>query len=117
MLNQVVLAGRLVKKPELKEAENKSKYTYITLAVPRTFKNVNGEYDADFIDCILWDAAATNTVEYCDKGDIVGIKGRVQSRMVENDDKKEKLIEVICERITFLSTKRPDEIENKQADV
>lgn len=48
MLNQLVLVGRLVKKPELKEAENKKKYTFITLAVPRSFKNVNGEYDTDF---------------------------------------------------------------------
>ena len=85
MLNQIVLVGRLVKKPELKESENNTKYAYITLAVPRSFKNTNGEYDTDFIDCILWDAAASNTVEYCNKGDIIGIRGRVQSRKVETE--------------------------------
>ena len=37
MLNQIVLVGRLVRKPELKESENNAKYTYITLAVPRSF--------------------------------------------------------------------------------
>ncbi len=116
MLNQVVLVGRLVRKPELKEAENKSKFAYITLAVPRTFKNINGEYDCDFVDCILWDAAASNTVEYCDKGDIVGIRGRIQTRMVEEDKEKEKVLEIICERVSFLTSKHQEEIENEQVD-
>lgn len=117
MLNQVVLVGRLVRKPELKEAENKSKYTYITLAVPRTFKNINGEYDCDFVDCMLWNATATNTVEYCEKGDIVGIRGRIQTRVVEEEkDEKDKVVEIICERVSFLTSKHQDEMENKQVD-
>ena len=116
MLNQVVLVGRLVRKPELRESENKTKFTYITLAVPRTFKNVNGEYDCDFIDCILWDAAASNTVEYCNKGDIVGIRGRIQTRIVEEEDEKEKLFEIICEKVSFLSSSKPEEVENKKAE-
>ena len=121
MLNQLVLVGRLVKKPELREAENKKKYAYITLAVPRSFKNTNGEYDTDFVDCILWDNAAANTTEYCDKGDIVGVRGRIQTRVVENKEENhnEKLIEVICERVTFLSNKKPEEtqINVEEADI
>lgn len=105
MLNQLVLVGRLVKKPELRESENAKKYTYITLAVPRSFKNMNGEYDTDFIDCALWDGVASSTVEYCNKGDILGVKGRIQSRMIEKDDKKMTIIEVIAEKVTFLSSK------------
>lgn len=111
MLNQIVLVGRLVKKPELKESENNTKYAYITLAVPRSFKNTNGEYDTDFIDCILWDAAASNTVEYCNKGDIIGIRGRVQSRKVETEkEHSETVMDIICERVSFLSSKKADEV-------
>ena len=105
MLNQLVLVGRLVKKPELKEAESKKKFAFITLAVPRSFKNVNGEYDTDFIDCILWDNVAANTTEYCNKGDIVGVRGRIQTRLVEKDGIKNYVLEVIAEKITFLSNK------------
>ena len=43
MLNQVVIVGRLVKDPELRETENGLKVTHITLAVPRSYKNVDGE--------------------------------------------------------------------------
>ncbi len=111
MLNQIVLVGRLVRKPELRESENNSKYAYITLAVPRSFKNSNGEYDTDFIDCILWDAAASNTVEYCNKGDIVGIRGRIQSRKVETEaEHKETIVDIVCERVSFLSSKKAGEV-------
>lgn len=105
MLNQLILVGRLVKKPELREAENKKKYAFITLAVPRSFKNVNGEYDTDFIECVLWDNVAANTVEYCNKGDIVGVRGRIQTRLVEKEDANNYILEVIAEKITFLSSK------------
>ena len=49
MLNQAVLVGRIVKEPELKITESGKKVSNITLAVPRSFKNSNGEYDTDFI--------------------------------------------------------------------
>ena len=55
MLNQIVLVGRLVKDPVLKETEQGKKRSFTTLAIPRSFKNAEGSYDTDFIDCILWD--------------------------------------------------------------
>lgn len=110
MLNQAVLVGRIVKEPELKNTENGHKMTKITLAVPRSFKNSNGEYDTDFISCVLWKGVAESTVEYCKKGDLVGIKGRIQTRDVEFDDESHKqFVEVIAEKVTFLSSKKADE--------
>ena len=88
MLNQIVLVGRLVRDPVVHESENGKKVSTITLAIPRNFKNLNGEYDSDFINCILWDGIAENTKEYCKKGDIVGVKGRIQSRLIEEKDTK-----------------------------
>ena len=116
MLNQIVLVGRLVRKPELKTSENSKKYTFITLAVPRSFKNINGEYDTDFIDCILWDNVASCTTEYCDKGDIVVVKGRLQSRLVEKDDNKKYVLEVIAEKVTFLSSNKDSKEKEEKQD-
>ena len=108
MLNQAVLVGRIVREPELKETE-KGNVTNITLAVPRSFKNSNGEYDTDFISCVLWKGVAENTVEYCKKGDLVGIKGRIQTRDIElEDETHRKYVEVVAEKVTFLSSKRPE---------
>ena len=116
MLNQIVLVGRLVRKPELKTSENSKKYTFITLAVPRSFKNINGEYDTDFIDCVLWDNVASSTSEYCGKGDIVGVKGRLQSRLVEKDDNKKYVLEVIAEKVTFLSSNKDSKEKEEKQD-
>ena len=110
MLNQIILVGRLVKTPEVTETESGKKMSYITLAIPRSFKNADGEYDTDFIDCVLWEAVAESTSEYCKKGDIVGVKGRIQSRMVEDEDGNNyKKVEVIAEKLTFLSSKKEEE--------
>lgn len=105
MLNQTVLVGRLVSDPEVKELANDKKVSNITLAIPRSYKNANGEYDTDFVDCTLWQGVAENTAQYCRKGDIVGVKGRVQSEIYEKDGEKVKATNIIAEKVTFLSSK------------
>lgn len=110
MLNQVVLVGRLTKDPEVITAEGGKKISSVSLAVQRTYKNVEGLYETDFIDCVLWDAIATNTSEYCHKGDIVGIKGRLQIHKYQDKEGKSKQkLQVIAEKVTFLSSKKEGE--------
>ena len=84
MVNQIVLVGRIARTPETKISENGKKFATLTLAVPRNYKNSNGEYDTDFLDCTLWSSVAESTSEYCKTGDMIGVKGRVQSRIVEH---------------------------------
>lgn len=109
MLNQIVLVGRLTSDPKINEVEDK-KVSTITLAVPRSYKNAEGEYETDFIDVVLWNAIAENTTDYCRKGDLVGIKGRVQTTINENEDgTKTKTTEVIAEKVTFLSSTKKSE--------
>ena len=109
MLNQIILVGRLVKNPEIVESEDGKKRSNVTLAIPRSFKNMNGEYESDFINCTLWDSIAKSTTEYCKKGDIVGVKGRLQSSTLEKEDgEKQFRMDVIAERVTFLSNKSKD---------
>lgn len=110
MLNQAVIVGRIIKEPELKKTENGTKVTNITLAVPRCFKNSEGQYDTDYISCVLWKGVAESTVEYCKKGDLVGVKGRIQTRDVElEDETHKKYVEVVAEKVTFLSNKKTGE--------
>ena len=108
MLNQVVLVGRLTRDIVVNKSDNGVKVATVCLAIPRSFKNSDGTYDTDFVDCIVFDAIAENTSEYCSKGDIVGVKGRIQSRVIEKDDKKEYLTEIIAEKVTFLSSKQQE---------
>jgi single-strand DNA-binding protein len=109
MLNQVVLVGRLTRDISVNKGEH-GKVATIPIAVPRSFKNAEGTYDTDFIDCVAFDHVAENTSEYCSKGDIVGIKGRIQSKVVEKEEgRKENCLDIICEKITFLSSKKTEE--------
>ena len=110
MLNQVVLVGRLTRNISVNKSENGIKVATIPLAIPRSFKNVDGNYDTDFINCVSFDNIADNVKEYCKKGDIVGIKRRLQSRVIEKDKKeKEYVMDVVCEKVTFLSSKHKED--------
>lgn len=114
MLNQVVLVGRLTSDLEAKELEDGKKVTNMTLAIPRSFKNADGEYETDFVECTLWNNIAENTAEYCKKGDIVGVKGRLQTNNYEKEDgSKVFKLDVVAEKVTFLSSRSKDEPERE----
>ncbi len=104
MLNQVVIVGRLVEDIKLEEQGNK-KVARITLRVPRSYKNMSGDYESDYIDCILWSGIAENSYEYCKKDDLIGIKGRLQKG---NNDTG---MIVVAEKLTFLSAKKEESEE------
>lgn len=107
MLNQAFLVGRIVQEPVLKKTDSGKNVANITLAVPRSYKNNDGEYDTDFVSCVLWQGIAENTVEYCKKGDLVGIRGRIQTRIADIDEEtKRQYVEVVAEKVTFLAGKK-----------
>lgn len=110
MLNKVQLVGRLTKDPELKYLGNGTPVTNFTLAVNRTFKNKNGEREADFINIVVWRKQAENVAQYVEKGSQVAISGRIQSRSYENADGQRRCVtEVVAEEVHFLDSKRKKE--------
>ena len=112
MLNQIVLVGRLTSNPEVQELEEGKKLSQITLKVGRNYKNADGEYDNDFIDINLYDGIAQNTADYCHEGDIIGVKGRLQTEVLEKEDGTKKyLTRIVAEKVTFLSSHKPEEEE------
>ena len=110
MLNSVTIVGRLTRDPEVKvNKKTKKSRCFITVAVQRSYKNADGNYDADFIDVTVWDGLADNLSEYCKKGDIIGIRGRIETSSYddENGEMKKSTV-VIAEKISFLSSKKED---------
>lgn len=90
MLNQVVVVGRIY------SMENGE----LVMAVPRSYKNENGEYDTDYIEVRLSDAIKKNVSTFCEKGDLVGVKGRLESGINK--------MSVVAEKVTFLSSRKKD---------
>ena len=81
MLNQVILIGRLVKKPELKESDKKVSYIKATLAVQSDFKNKDGNYDTEFFEFTTFGKTAENTAKYCEKGSLLNIVGSLNNNV------------------------------------
>lgn len=103
MLNQIVLVGRLTTDVK-KETIGDKNFAKINLAVNRNYKNSEGIYEVDFIDIELWNNIVDSTAEYCRKGDLIGIKGRLETEDYEAEDgtKKRKMV-IRAEKVTFLS--------------
>ncbi len=99
MLNNVSLVGRLTKDVELRETDNGLKVSNITVAIPRPYKNSNGEQETDFVDVTMWRGIAENTAEYCKKGDIIAIKGRFETNIREDKDGNNVKVQNIEEQL------------------
>ena len=117
MINQVTLVGRLTRDPDLRITQEGISVTNVTVAVNRPFRNQQGEIGADFVQCTLWKRTAENTTQYCRKGSLVGIAGRIQTRYYDNQEGKRVYVtEVVAETVKFLDSKRSMEIPHQQAD-
>lgn len=99
MINQTILVGRLVDKPILEENESGRKTATLRLAIPRSFRNDNGEYETDFIPVSLIGQTAWSVNEYCEQGDLIGVRGRIAKLSNSN-------MQIIGEKVSFLSSRR-----------
>lgn len=113
MINRVVLVGRLTKDPNF--MENQVALANFTVAVNRTFKNKNGEQEADFFNIVAFRKQAENVNNYLSKGSLVGIDGRLQSRSYENSEGKRVFVtEVVADSVQFLEPKNSNKQNNNQ---
>ena len=111
-MNKVCLIGRITKDPEIRYTTNNIAVATFSLAINRTYKNANGEYDADFINCIAFRNTADLLGKYVHKGDQLGIEGHIQTRNYDDKDgKKVYVTEVVVDSLDFLQNKREEKNE------
>lgn len=106
-MNKVVLIGRLTRDPELKfTAGSGVAVSTFSLAVDRTFKNKDGQKEADFINIVVWNKLAEVVANNLTKGRLAAVSGRIQTRTYEgNDGQKKYITEVVAEDVQFLDRK------------
>nr|UVY01661.1 MAG: Single-strand binding protein family protein [Bacteriophage sp.] len=103
MINNATLIGRLTRDAELRYTPSNIATAQFNIACNRNFKNANGEYDADFINCVMWREQAERFCNWTKKGMLVGITGRIQTRSYEgNDGKRVYVTEVVAENFQVL---------------
>lgn len=109
-MNKIVLIGHLTANPELRFTTNNTAVTSFTLAVDRNFKNESGNKEADFINIVAWNKKAELIHEYVQKGDLIGVIGRLQVRTYQNErGENRRATEVVLEEIEFLRNKPKEE--------
>lgn len=106
MINQTTLVGRLTNDVNLRYTPSNVAVATFTLAVNRTFKNENGEREADFINCVMWRQQAENLANWAKKGALIGITGRIQTRSYDNQQGQRVYVtEVVAEQFQLLESK------------
>lgn len=109
MLNRIELIGRLTRDPELRYMSNGHPMAQFTVAVDRDFRNAAGERDADFINCVAWRKLAEQVGQYCTRGRLIAVEGRLQVRSYETQDgTRRRVTEVIGDRVWFLDSPKTD---------
>jgi len=109
VLNRIQLIGRLTRDPELRYIASGHPMAQFTLAVERDFRNAAGEREADFVNCVTWRKLAEQVGQYCAKGRLVAVEGRLQTRTYEaQDGTRRKMTEVVGNRVWFLDGRRTD---------
>lgn len=119
MINYLIVIGRLAETPIIETDKDDNQLCSIKLAVPRSYKNAEGVYETDLIDVELLNNIAEKTAEYCSKGDLIGIKGRVESRTyeAENGTKTDKNV-LVGEKVSFLAnTKVKDDSQEEEMEM
>ena len=117
MVNRVVLAGRLVKDPELRKTNSDISFATFTLAVDNRIKESDGTRGTLFIDCRVFRDQAENLVKFTRKGSMIAVDGSLNQRnFVRQDGSKGKTVEVVVDSVTFLEPKKDAPVETPKFD-
>ena len=117
MINNVTLIGRLTRDAELRYTPNNIATAQFNIACNRNFKNANDEYDADFINCVMWREQAERFCNWTRKGMLVGITGRIQTRSYENQQGQRVYVtEVVAESFQVLEKRDNTANQNSMTD-
>lgn len=113
-MNKVILVGRLCSAPELRYVGDKnSALTRFSLAVNRNYKNKEGNYDCDFIECDLWYKKAEIFCQYVNKGELVSIEGKLRlDKYTNKNGEKRSIIRVKVDDFNFIPSSKRKEINN-----
>lgn len=114
-MNKILLSGNIVRDFELQKSSGGLSYCNFTLAVPRAFKNAEGEKTADFVRVKVWRELAENVCKYLHKGDKVAVVGKIQGNSYETDGEKKYATEIVADEVEFLVTKKYEQVELKPA--
>lgn len=114
MKNTVILIGRITKDIELRNTKNGTEAVKFTIAIPRDYKNANGDYESDFVSITAYKQSARYLNEYAKKGDLVGVKGRIMTGTYEKEGEKKYKQDIIADSLSLLSSSTKKEEKQEE---
>lgn len=107
MLNHVVIMGRMVRDPELRQLDNGTSVTSFSVAVDRNYVDkTTNERQADFLNVVAWRQTADFVCKYFHQGDMIALEGSLQSRKyTDKDGNNRTAIEIVASNISFCGGK------------
>lgn len=107
MLNHVVIMGRMVRDPELRQLDNGTSVTSFSVAVDRNYVDkTTNERQADFLNVVAWRQTADFVCKYFHQGDMIALEGSLQSRKYTDKDGNNRIaIEIVASNISFCGGK------------
>lgn len=107
MLNHVVIMGRMVRDPELRQLDNGTSVTSFSVAVERNYVDkTTSERQADFLNVVAWRQTADFVCKYFHQGDMIALEGSLQSRKYTDKDGNNRIaIEIVASNISFCGGK------------
>ena len=106
MLNVIAIMGRLSRDPELRQTTTGKNVASFTLACSRGRKDANGKDLVDWIPVVAWEHTAEFVCKYFEKGSLIAIDGRLQSRTYKDRDGNNRTaIEIVANNVNFAAPK------------
>lgn len=108
-LNKVILSGRMVADPELKQTNGGTSVTSFRMAVNRRPKS-GEQTEADFFTVTAWMGTAEFVSKYFRKGSAICVCGRIQNRSwTDQQGQKRYATDIIADEAYFAEAPRTPE--------
>lgn len=104
-LNKVIIIGRLTADPELRQTTSGVSVCRFKIAVDRRYKDSDGVYPTDFIECQAWRNTAEFICKYFSKGKCIIVEGELQNNNYEKDGVKYYSYVVLASNVSFGESK------------
>lgn len=113
MLNHITIMGRLTREPELRYTQAQVPVASFTVACERDYAQ-NGQREADFIDCVAWRGTGEFVQKYFQKGSMIVVTGRLQSRKWRDRDGNNRTSWEVNADSVYFGESRRDNQQNQQ---
>ena len=106
MLNCVAIMGRLAFDPHMRQTTTGKSVATFRIACDRGRKDARGQMLTDWLDVVAWDRLGEFVCQYFEKGQMIAVTGRLQSRSYQDKNGNNRTaVEIVASSLNFVGSK------------